>query len=102
MKLCTKTNFNNSRHKKFLIIDIIIVIYEVIVFADTPSFSCGMKGTILFSTLKAYYAFRLNYLQLSYNWPKKSNFSVPTIACEKKRFTRSGGKQFSCSCNVYI
>ena len=35
IKLCTKTNFNNSRHKKIFIINIIIVIYDGIVFADT-------------------------------------------------------------------
>ena len=34
MKPCTKTNFNNLRHKKFFIIAIIIVIYDVIFFAD--------------------------------------------------------------------
>ena len=35
MKLCTKTNFNNSRHKTFFITDIIIFIYDVIFFAET-------------------------------------------------------------------
>ena len=35
MKLCTKTNFNDSRHKKLFIIDIIIAIYDVIVFVNT-------------------------------------------------------------------
>ena len=34
MKLCTKTNFNDSRRKKLFIIDIIIAIYDVIAFVN--------------------------------------------------------------------
>ena len=37
---CTKTNFNNSRLKKFFI-DIIIVIYDAIVSSDLRQFSEG-------------------------------------------------------------
>ena len=47
MKLCTNTNFNNSRHKFLFIIDVIIVIYDVIVFADVVNLVRDEKGQIV-------------------------------------------------------
>ena len=47
MKLCTNTNFNNSRHKFFFIIDVIIVIYDVIVFPDVVNLVRDEKGQIV-------------------------------------------------------